>query len=53
MFGAVFLLPSTPSWCGAQLKEKAQGQLYLILTLTSMPWCLVKYWMRLYGVVLR
>jgi hypothetical protein len=28
--------PSTPSWCGALLKKKAQGQLYLYLTSISL-----------------
>jgi hypothetical protein len=30
MSGAIYPLPNTPSWRGAQLK-KAQGQLYLYL----------------------
>jgi hypothetical protein len=33
MSGAIPPLPNTPSWCGAQLKRKAQGQLYLYFTL--------------------
>jgi len=35
MCGAIHSLPNTPSWSGAQLKKKAQGQLYLHLSLVT------------------
>jgi hypothetical protein len=36
MSGAIPPLPNTPSWHGAPLKKKAQGQLYIYLLPTSL-----------------
>jgi len=35
MTGTIPLHPGTPSWRGAQLKKKAQGQLYLFTFMTE------------------